>query len=177
MLSYSNKSKLKSNYTYNNPNGEISMNDYGGTIVGDNNDNNNNNNKLNKSKKIPYVNICQVDPAHMPFGEPTEYGWHILPDRSDGWGPIYFSIMEVHLRDLNENLSSNKKTDSRKKDKKIKSKNKDNDNNEDNEDNEDNESDNERKVDLDIEQKKEDGNESDDHKENGDEDEDGENEK
>jgi 16S rRNA C967 or C1407 C5-methylase (RsmB/RsmF family) len=48
-----------------------------------------------KAPKIPYVRICQVNPEKMPFGEPTEYGWHILPDRSDGWGPIYFSVMEV----------------------------------------------------------------------------------
>ena len=27
------------------------------------------------------------------FGEPTEFGWQILPDQS-GWGPFYLAIIE-----------------------------------------------------------------------------------
>jgi 16S rRNA C967 or C1407 C5-methylase (RsmB/RsmF family) len=30
----------------------------------------------------------------MPFGEKTKYGWQILPDNSDGWGPIYLCVLE-----------------------------------------------------------------------------------
>jgi len=30
----------------------------------------------------------------MPFGDATKYGWHILPDNSDGWGPIYLSVLQ-----------------------------------------------------------------------------------
>jgi len=29
-----------------------------------------------------------------PFVEATEHGWRILPDRSDGWGPMYWSILQ-----------------------------------------------------------------------------------
>jgi len=29
-----------------------------------------------------------------PIGEPTKYGWVLLPDHCDGAGPIYFSILE-----------------------------------------------------------------------------------
>lgn len=28
-----------------------------------------------------------------PLGHPTEYGWMILPDTGDGWGPIYFAVL------------------------------------------------------------------------------------
>lgn len=27
------------------------------------------------------------------FGEPTEYGWMLLPDLCEGWGPIYFAVL------------------------------------------------------------------------------------
>ncbi|CAG8505211.1 10451_t:CDS:2 [Ambispora gerdemannii] len=29
-----------------------------------------------------------------PIGEKTKFGWIVLPDRNDGWGPIYFSIVK-----------------------------------------------------------------------------------
>ncbi|CAG8727399.1 14155_t:CDS:1, partial [Ambispora leptoticha] len=29
-----------------------------------------------------------------PVGEKTKFGWIVLPDRNDGWGPMYFSIMK-----------------------------------------------------------------------------------
>ena len=28
------------------------------------------------------------------IGEETEFGWIILPDKCDGWGPMYFSILK-----------------------------------------------------------------------------------
>ena len=32
----------------------------------------------------------------IPFGEPTKYGWHILPDTSGGRGPMYIAkIMRI----------------------------------------------------------------------------------
>ncbi|RKX91173.1 MAG: RsmB/NOP family class I SAM-dependent RNA methyltransferase, partial [Spirochaetes bacterium] len=27
----------------------------------------------------------------IPFGEPTKYGWHILPDTTGGRGPMYIA--------------------------------------------------------------------------------------
>jgi 16S rRNA C967 or C1407 C5-methylase (RsmB/RsmF family) len=30
----------------------------------------------------------------LPFGEATRYGWHILPDAAEGWGPIYMSVLK-----------------------------------------------------------------------------------
>lgn len=39
--------------------------------------------------------VVPIDPSTMPFGEPTELGWHILPDRSDGWGPIYLCVIDI----------------------------------------------------------------------------------
>lgn len=32
--------------------------------------------------------------AAVPRVEQTEFGWMILPDRCDGWGPIYFAVLE-----------------------------------------------------------------------------------
>jgi 16S rRNA C967 or C1407 C5-methylase (RsmB/RsmF family) len=29
----------------------------------------------------------------FPFGEPTEFGWQVLPDQS-GWGPFYLAVVE-----------------------------------------------------------------------------------
>ncbi len=28
-------------------------------------------------------------PIHLPFGEKTRYGWHVLPDTAEGRGPMY----------------------------------------------------------------------------------------
>ena len=28
------------------------------------------------------------------YGEPTEFGWQILPDHQSGWGPMYWSVLE-----------------------------------------------------------------------------------
>lgn len=37
----------------------------------------------------------ELPPSYtMPFGDATRYGWHILPDNSDGWGPIYLSVLQ-----------------------------------------------------------------------------------
>lgn len=34
--------------------------------------------------------------AQLAFGEPTALGgWLVLPDRADGWGPLYFAALEV----------------------------------------------------------------------------------
>jgi len=27
-------------------------------------------------------------------GESTDYGWIVLPDRSAGWGPLYFCVLK-----------------------------------------------------------------------------------
>jgi hypothetical protein len=39
--------------------------------------------------------VGRIDPATMPFGEATAHGWHILPDRSESWGPIYLSVIDL----------------------------------------------------------------------------------
>ena len=39
------------------------------------------------------VGRVRVLPLEAPFGEPTEHGWAMLPDRT-GWGPIGMSLLE-----------------------------------------------------------------------------------
>ena len=37
---------------------------------------------------------CRVTvPSGIPWGEPTEYGWMILPDQCGGRGPLYISVI------------------------------------------------------------------------------------
>jgi 16S rRNA C967 or C1407 C5-methylase (RsmB/RsmF family) len=31
----------------------------------------------------------EIVPVHLPFGEKARYGWQVLPDDSDGRGPMY----------------------------------------------------------------------------------------
>ncbi|KAI8147512.1 S-adenosyl-L-methionine-dependent methyltransferase [Fennellomyces sp. T-0311] len=45
--------------------------------------------KMIRKGKIP----VEVVKKTFPIGERTKYGWIILPDRTDGWGPLYFSIL------------------------------------------------------------------------------------
>jgi 16S rRNA C967 or C1407 C5-methylase (RsmB/RsmF family) len=46
--------------------------------------------RMMKKGRIP------IEPVKMkwPIGERTKYGWIILPDRTDGWGPLYFSLIK-----------------------------------------------------------------------------------
>ncbi|CEI86335.1 hypothetical protein RMCBS344292_00777 [Rhizopus microsporus] len=46
--------------------------------------------KMIKKGKIP------VEPVKMKWaiGERTKYGWIILPDKTDGWGPLYFALLK-----------------------------------------------------------------------------------
>jgi 16S rRNA C967 or C1407 C5-methylase (RsmB/RsmF family) len=37
----------------------------------------------------------RVRAADVPWAEPTRHGYHILPDRAEGRGPIYLSLLEV----------------------------------------------------------------------------------
>ncbi|KAI7862431.1 S-adenosyl-L-methionine-dependent methyltransferase [Spinellus fusiger] len=46
--------------------------------------------KMMRKGKIP----LQVMPLEWPLGEPTKNGWIVLPDKADGWGPLYFSLMK-----------------------------------------------------------------------------------
>ena len=41
-------------------------------------------------KKGDAVQIVKQD---WFFGEATQWGWQILPDQDEGWGPLYFSIL------------------------------------------------------------------------------------
>ncbi|KAI9023691.1 S-adenosyl-L-methionine-dependent methyltransferase [Phycomyces nitens] len=45
--------------------------------------------RMVRKGKVP----MEVVPMSWPMGEKTENGWIILPDRSDGWGPLYFSLL------------------------------------------------------------------------------------
>lgn len=40
--------------------------------------------------KIP----VQVVRRTWPIGERTKYGWIVLPDKADGWGPLFFAILQ-----------------------------------------------------------------------------------
>eukprot|EP01039_Chlorochromonas_danica_P005171 gene5173-5691_t len=40
------------------------------------------------------LEVIPIDASKMPYGEKTKYGWHILPDVSEGWGPIYLSVLK-----------------------------------------------------------------------------------
>ncbi|KAJ3361299.1 NOL1/NOP2/Sun domain member 3 [Allomyces javanicus] len=35
-----------------------------------------------------------VTRRQWPLGEPTKYGWLVLPDTADGWGPLYFCVLK-----------------------------------------------------------------------------------
>lgn len=50
-----------------------------------------NNNESNNGYGVGRV----FEEYSLPIGEKTEYGWHILPDNSDGWGPIYLSVIDI----------------------------------------------------------------------------------
>ncbi|KAI7898372.1 S-adenosyl-L-methionine-dependent methyltransferase [Cokeromyces recurvatus] len=45
--------------------------------------------RMMRKGKIP------IEPIKMkwPIGERTKYGWIILPDKTEGWGPLYFSLL------------------------------------------------------------------------------------
>ncbi|KAG0184159.1 NOL1/NOP2/Sun domain member 3 [Apophysomyces sp. BC1034] len=45
--------------------------------------------KMMRKGKIPVEVIKQ----RWPMGERTKYGWIVLPDKTDGWGPLYFSVL------------------------------------------------------------------------------------
>lgn len=39
---------------------------------------------------------CEIEvvkPTYTRLGEPTEYGWILLPDVAEGWGPIFFCVL------------------------------------------------------------------------------------
>jgi hypothetical protein len=52
------------------------------------------------SQSVPLVTICDPKSLALPFGEETGHGWLILPDKCQGMGPIYLSVMELTSRDI-----------------------------------------------------------------------------
>ena len=56
-------------------------------------------NKYDRAKRTDDVGFISavrpVEIGEVPFGEKTECGWAFLPDVSDGWGPIYMSVIDV----------------------------------------------------------------------------------
>lgn len=47
--------------------------------------------KLNKKRSVEFLTFPEAE--KYPFLEKTEFGYQILPDRSGGYGPMYFSII------------------------------------------------------------------------------------
>ncbi len=47
--------------------------------------------KLKKKRSVEFLEFKNMD--KYPFIEKTEFGYQILPDRSGGYGPMYFSII------------------------------------------------------------------------------------
>lgn len=47
--------------------------------------------KLKKKRSVEFLEFKDAD--KYPFLEKTEFGYQILPDRSNGFGPMYFSII------------------------------------------------------------------------------------
>lgn len=47
--------------------------------------------KLNKKRSVEFLEFPEA--SKYPFLEKTEFGYQILPDRSGGYGPMYFSII------------------------------------------------------------------------------------
>lgn len=45
--------------------------------------------KLLRKSKVP----VEVIRRSWPIGEKTKYGWIILPDKTEGWGPLYFAVI------------------------------------------------------------------------------------
>lgn len=47
-------------------------------------------------KKVITQRTCKIRQLHFPIGEPTEYGWMVLPDHptSVGMGPMYIAAMQ-----------------------------------------------------------------------------------
>ncbi|GAB5587006.1 hypothetical protein Unana1_01906 [Umbelopsis nana] len=49
-----------------------------------------------RQKKGKHTFACEVlkfKKKRFPIGEKTKYGWIVLPDVSDGWGPLYFAVL------------------------------------------------------------------------------------
>lgn len=46
--------------------------------------------KFMRKGKIP----VEVVKRTWPIGERTKYGWIVLPDKTDGWGPLYFATLK-----------------------------------------------------------------------------------
>ncbi|KAI8987971.1 S-adenosyl-L-methionine-dependent methyltransferase [Mycotypha africana] len=46
--------------------------------------------RMIKKGKIP---VEAVKMKKWAIGERTKYGWIVLPDKTDGWGPLYFSLL------------------------------------------------------------------------------------
>lgn len=45
--------------------------------------------KMLRKGKVP----LEVVRRTWPIGEPTKYGWIVLPDKTEGWGPLFFAVL------------------------------------------------------------------------------------
>lgn len=75
--------------------------------------------KLNLEKggeedSMPQINLVEGESLKIPYGEKTECGWIILPDKYDGMGPIYIATMDLqHVERRRENSSVQKSSKKR----------------------------------------------------------------
>jgi 16S rRNA C967 or C1407 C5-methylase (RsmB/RsmF family) len=57
--------------------------------------------RMLQKTKIPFE-VCTFT---VPIGEKTKNGWIVLPDKADGWGPLYFSLLKRTGAAQGEDLS------------------------------------------------------------------------
>lgn len=46
-----------------------------------------------KGKDTFACEVLKFKKKRFPIGEKTKYGWIVLPDVSDGWGPLFFAVL------------------------------------------------------------------------------------
>jgi 16S rRNA C967 or C1407 C5-methylase (RsmB/RsmF family) len=69
---------------------------------------------------VPQVDLVEGDSLKIPYGEKTECGWIILPDRCDGMGPIYFAVLELKYADIDSGLDSNSDSGNEREERSVK---------------------------------------------------------
>jgi hypothetical protein len=69
---------------------------------------------------VPQVDLVEGDSLKIPYGEKTECGWIILPDRCDGMGPIYFAVLELKYADIDSGLDSDSDSGNEREERSVK---------------------------------------------------------
>ena len=66
--------------------------------------------KEGEKGSMPHITLVEGDSMKIPFGEKTECGWIILPDKCDGMGPIYFAALDLQHVERGRETNLVKKT-------------------------------------------------------------------